>query len=490
MVFLRLFKILFVLLRRRGLFLLVDLRFLPSLPFLVIADPTMKGKRIRCILEDLGPFFIKFGQTLATRSDIVGDEVSCELALLQDRITPKMHKQDAQDIIKKSFAQDLHQLFSDFSHKAIAAASISEVFRAKTVTGETVAVKILKPGIEKLLEKDLKLFFFLAKVIDRNFASLKRLRLVEVVRLFQTMIKKEMDLTLEASAASQLRENHADDLGIYIPKIYWEMTSRNILTLEWVHGIPIYKKSELKKHKIDISKVVHNFAIMFFNQAYRDGFFHADLHPGNVLVRKNGDVELIDFGIMGSLDRKTRIYLAEILKGFINKDYKHIARVHFAAGYVSPEYSLDEFALACRAIGEPIVGMPSNQISVGRLLSRLFKLTKDFNMEIQPQLLLVQKTTVVVEGVISSLDPRTNMWDLARPWIEKWSDRSFDAKILNAAYDVISFVKKDFIPFFKKEYGNDREKYVRKNKRKNLLIKALVSVLAVLAGMMIIEKLI
>jgi ubiquinone biosynthesis protein len=490
MVLLRLFKILFILVRRKGLFLLIDLKFVPSLllPFFRYNNSVSKGKTIRAILEDLGPFFVKFGQTLATRSDIVGDEVSFELSLLQDRITPKMDKKEAQTIIRQSLGKDINELFKEFSQMAIAAASISEVFLAKTLAGEKVAVKILKPGIEKTLDKDIKFFIFLAKIIDNNFASLQRLKLIEVVNLFQIMIKKEMDLTLEAAAASQLRENHSNDKGVYVPKIHWEMTSKNILTLEWLEGIPIYKISELKKHKIDINKVVRNFAFMFFNQAYRDGFFHADLHPGNLLVKKNGDIELIDFGIIGTLDRKTKVYLAEILKGFLNKDYYHVAKIHFAAGYVSEEYSMEEFALGCRAIGEPIVGITSDQISVGTLLARLFKLTKDFNMSVQPQLLLIQKTTVVVEGVISSLDPKTNMWDLARPWIDKWSDKAFDASIINAAYDMISFIKKDFVSFFKKNYENSNKQSIRKNKRKNFIIQLLVVLLSTLSAVMIFEK--
>jgi len=488
MIFLRILRIIFILFKHGSLSILVDLKFLPPLPFSSKYNASSKGKKIRLVLEDLGPFFVKFGQTLATRSDIIGDEISHELSLLQDRIEPKMSKKEASIIIRESLKKEIHEFFKDFSEKPIAAASISEVFVAETIDGKKVAVKILKPGIEKLLYRDIKLFFFLARLIDKNFSSFRRLQLVEVVKVFQNSIKKEMDLTLEAAAASELKDNHSKDCGIYIPKIYWESTSKNILTIEWLDGVPIYKKSELKKQKINISKVVHNFAFMFFNQAYRDGFFHADLHPGNVLVNKSGDIELIDFGIMGRLDHKTRVYLAEILRGFLNKDYYHVAKIHFAAGYVSKEYSIDEFAQACRAIGEPIIGVSNDQISVGTLLSRLFKLTKDFNMQTQPQLLLVQKTTLVVEGVISSLDPQANIWEIARPWVEKWSDSSsFETSIINVVHDLVSFIKNDFAIFFKKDHIHKEN--IKKVKKRHFLTQLLLILFATLGGFLLLEKL-
>jgi len=461
--FIRILRIIGILYRRGGLFLLSDFKILPRfivLPLSIFSIHTRSlssGKRVKLILQDLGPFFIKFGQTLATREDLIGPHIASELSELHDRLTPKFTKNSVKGIIKKELGQNIDDLFSSFSEKPIAAASIAEVFMAEDFSKNKVAVKILKPGIRQEFEKDLKLFHTIARFMDKYFVSCKRLKLVEVVESFAHGIKIEMDFTLEAAAASELKQNHKDDAGIYIPEIYWDLTSPNILTIEWVEGVPINRVSEIKRRKINIEKVANNFTNMFLNQAYRDGFFHADLHPGNVLVRDNADIVLIDFGIMGRLDSKNRMYLAEILRGFVTKDYHHIAQIHFDAGFVSDDQSMEEFAQACRAIGEPIVGKPTNKISIGRLLSQLFNLTRNFNMQTQTKLLLVQKTTVVVEGVISKLNPETNMWQLAEPWVKKWSEQSmgFDAKLLNGLKDVISFVKNDVVKFIKnrnKEY--------------------------------------
>ncbi len=231
------------------------------------------------------------------------------------------------------------------------------------------------------------------------------------------------------------------------------------MTTEWIDGTTVNKIEELKKKKIDINKVIKNLTYLFLNEAYRDGFFHADLHPGNVLVQKNGDIALIDFGIMGRLDKKTKLYLAEILKGFLTRDYDYVAEVHFRAGYVDSSYSEGDFSQACRAIGEPIVGVPSGKISIGKLLSSLFKVTRDFNMPVQPQLILVQKTTVVLEGLVSQLDKNANVWEVAEPWVEEWSKKNigFDAKIMDSLEEVMNFIKNDVVPFIKNQNEKHQE---------------------------------
>lgn len=493
---LRFLKILSILYKRGALFLLYELRILPKFfvtilsIFSIHTRSLSTGVRVRLILEDLGPFFIKFGQSLATREDIVGIDIAEELAKLQDRMDPCLTKSLVSGIIKEELGGDIDKIFKSFSEKPIAAASIAEVFKAEDLSGNKVAVKILKPGIEREFQKDVNLFLNIAKIIENRFAESKRLRLSDVVRSFERCIKLEMDFTLEAAAASELNENNLKGSGVYIPKVFWDKVSKKILTIEWVEGISINNVSKLKKKGIDINKIVRNLTHMFLNQSYKDGFFHADLHPGNILIKSDGTIALIDFGIIGRLDRKTRMYLAEILKGFLTKDYMHVAKIHFDAGYVSNEYSLEEFAQACRSIGEPIVGMPTNKISVGKLLTRLFRVTKDFQMTTQPQLILVQKTTVVVEGVISKLDSEANMWNIAEPWVELWSKNNmqFDSKVYNFIEDMTYFIKNDLVKFVKDSNSSKKEKEVIEVTKTSIAIKIVIASLSLISGFLIIDK--
>lgn len=397
------------------------------------------GTRLSDCLKALGPIYIKFGQTLSTRPDLIGLDIAKSLQTLQDKLTP-FSSNVAREMIVKSFEKDVEDLFSVFEDVPVAAASISQVHKAHLKSGEWVAVKILRPNIHHTYNRDIKLLYFLARLATKFLTKLKRLKPVAVIDVFNNTMKFELDLRLEAAAASELSDNFKNDRDIYIPKVYWELTSEYILATEWVDGISIYDKAALTEHGIDLSLVAKRFVIMFFNQVYRDGFFHADLHPGNILVQQDARLVLLDFGIMGRLSDKDRLAIAESLFGFLSKDYKLVAKVHLRAGYIPENTDLDCFALSCRAVTEPITGLPIKDISIGKLLTQLFKITEDFGMEVQPQLLLLQKTIVVVEGVGHQLNPDLNMWVLLEPWMKKWAVKNLspEAKILRILKHLIS----------------------------------------------------
>lgn len=454
---LRLMKISLVLYRNGALFILHDLNIAMPLYGLLRLLPFQKGsgtkgERLANALEQLGPAFIKLGQTLATRSDIIGEDLSSDLAKLQDRL-PVYENANIKAELENEFGCKLEKLFSNFNTRPVAAASIAEVYKATTNEGCVVAVKVLRQNIEEKFSRDVNLFFWIAHIIEKSLPKAKRLRPIDIIKTFARSMTIEMDLRLEAAAASELAENLRDDKNVYIPKVDWQRTSKRVLTLEWIDAIPIHDKKRLTEQGLDFKKLCKNFAVSFFNQAYRDGFFHADMHPGNVLVDNKGRIIFIDFGIMGRLDQTTRMNLAEILFGFLKQDYLHVAKVHFRAGYVSSSHSLYEFAQACRSVGEPIVGLPANQISVAKLLGHLFQVTKDFDMETQPQLLLIQKTTVLVEGVGSMLDPSINMWKLAEPWIEEWAETNigFDARVVEKLKDIAYYFQQDFASAMKEQ---------------------------------------
>lgn len=367
----------------------------------------------------MGPSFVKLGQLLSTRADLLGEELAIDLASLQDRLPP-FPGTEAQALIEAEFGGRLDALFSSFDPSAIAAASIAQVHFARTVEGREVAVKVLRPGIAEALARDLDLFLWLADLAERLQPALRRLKPVEVVQTLAEVVRVEMDLRLEAAAAAELGENFAADPDFRVPRVDWLRTGRTVLTLERINGIHIDDRAAILATGHRIEHLLKKAATAFFNQVFRDGFFHADLHPGNMFVDAEGAIAVVDFGIMGRLDRATRFYLADMLIGFLSGDYRRVAEVHFAAGYIPPSRSLDAFTQACRSIGEPILGRPLQDISVARLLAQLFEITEQFAMETQPQLLLLQKTMVVIEGVGRRLDPQINIWTLARPLIEDW----------------------------------------------------------------------
>ena len=422
----RLLRILLTLVRHDALFPLD--RTAAAAPFLRVTRlvrrrshgaPSRPGERLAAALTELGPSFIKLGQILSTRADLLGDEITEDLAMLQDRLPPFSGRR-ARALIEGEFEQPLENLFQSFDETAVAAASIAQVHFAVTTDGREVAVKVLRPGITRAFARDLDLFMWLARLTERTQPSLRRLKPVEVVETLAQSVQLEMDLRFEAAAASELAENFAGDPSFRMPRIDWLRTGRTVLTTERIAGIRVDDREALLAAGHSIDDLLRNAAGAFFKQVFRDGFFHADLHPGNIFVDSDGALAVVDFGIMGRLDRETRYYLADMLLGFLSGDYRRVAEVHFDAGYVPRRRSIDAFTQACRSIGEPILGKPLSEISIARLLGQLFHVTEQFEMETQPQLLLLQKTMVLVEGVGRRLDPTANIWTLARPLVEAW----------------------------------------------------------------------
>ncbi len=378
-------------------------------------------------LEGMGTTFIKLGQFLATRPDIISEELSKHLEKLQDKL-PAFSKNEAEEIVKKNLGQDMFNSIINFS-EPIAAASIAQVHKAQINDDGTikdVAIKILRPNIKKKFNEEIDALMLLAYLIESLIKKTKRLKLIEVVFLLKEITNHEMDLRFEAAAANEYYENTKNDAGFKVPKIYWNYTSEEVLTLDWVEGVSIREKNILKDKNIDIENIANDIIQHFLRHAVRDGFFHADMHQGNLLINNSGQIVPIDFGIMGRLDKLNRRFLAEILFGFIQRDYKKVAEVHILAGLVPKTVQLDELAQALRSIGEPIFGQSVKDISGGKLLKQLFNITEKFNMQTQPQLLLLQKTMVVVEGVARKLNPNTNIWSTSKPVLEKWLKQTKD----------------------------------------------------------------
>ena len=444
----RLLRITWILGRYDALFLLEDANIAPFVTWIAGLAPRRRGlgrpgERLAAALQVLGPSFIKFGQALSTRPDLVGDDVAQELSELQDRLPPFSSKQ-AMDIIAREFERPLEEIFSEFDIKPVAAASIAQVHFATTVEGDAVAVKILRPDIEQAFARDMELFYWLAEVSERTMPAWRRLKPVEVIRTFAESVAMEMDLRIEAAAASELRENFADDPMYCVPAVDWQRTSQRVLTLERVEGVPIDEREKIVSSGLDPREILKVASNAFFRQVFSDGFFHADLHAGNLLVDSEGRVLAVDFGIMGRLDRDTRRYLAEMLRGFLIGDYARVAEVHFEAGYVPRQQSKAAFTQAIRAIGEPILGKPLQEISLAQLLGHLFKVTKTFEMETQPQLLLLQKTLLMAEGMCRGLSPEENMWVLAQPQIEAWARENLgpEARLRDAAVETIGALRR------------------------------------------------
>jgi ubiquinone biosynthesis protein len=368
-------------------------------------------------LTALGPAYIKFGQILSTRPDVVGDELAEQLKYLQDKLPP-FPNAIAKRMIEAELGLAVDQAFSEFS-EPVAAASIAQVHRAKLAdTGEDVAVKVLRPNIERAFRTDIDAFYLAARMIELLSPASRRLRPMDVIAHFEGVVLGELDLRLESAAASEFAANTAEDEGFQVPRPLWYLSGRTVMTLGWAEGVSMADNAAIDAAGHDRRVLGDRVLHLFLNHALRDGYFHADMHQGNLKVAANGDIIAYDFGIMGRIDEYTRRVYAEILFGFIRKDYRRVAEVHFEAGYVPADRDIDEFARALRAVGEPIFGMDASRISMARLLAYLFEVTERFGMETRTELILLQRTMVVVEGVARSLDPHINIWQVAKPIVE------------------------------------------------------------------------
>jgi ubiquinone biosynthesis protein len=404
------------------------------------------GQKLARALTDLGPSFIKLGQFLSTRADLLGEQLAADLSELQDRLPP-FASQAARATIENELGQPLNELFRSFDDAPISAASIAQVHLA-TVAGPgdeeegapdvEVAIKVLRPGIERAFERDLELLYWVAGLVERTQPRLRRFKPVDSVRMFEETVRIEMDLRMEAAAAAELAENFADDPSYHVPRIDWQRSSRRVLTMARIGGIPLDDRDALLAAGHDLTEVLTKAAAIFFNQVFRDGFFHGDQHPGNMFVDAQGNIVAVDFGIMGRLDHKTRTFLADMLLALLARDYRRLAEIHFEAGFLPAGQPRDTFAQALRSVSEPIFDRSLNEISFARLLARMLQLSEAFDMPVQPQLLLLQKNMMMSEGISRRLDPELNIWTLAEPLIEAWmvENRGPEARARGAIQDL------------------------------------------------------
>ena len=378
-----------------------------------------RGERFRLALQDLGPVFIKFGQALSTRPDMLPADVAQELAKLQDKVPP-FSGEEAVKLVEEAYGESVSDRFASFDTEPIAAASVAQVHYATLKTGEQVVIKVLRPDILPLIDRDIALLHRLAELAMRYWPDAKRLRLDEIVDDYDATIHDELDLMREAANASQLRINFLNSDLIYVPEVYWDHCQTNVMCMERIDGIPIRDVDAIIEAGIDMKKLGHAGVEIFFTQAFRDGFFHADMHPGNIFVSKEGQYRAVDFGIMGSLSDMDKRYLAENLLAFFHRDYKMVADSHIRAGWVPPDTRATDFEAAIRTVCEPIFARPIKEISFGKFLMSLFRTAQRFNMPIQPQLVLLQKTLLNIEGLGRTLYPDLDLWETAKPFLERW----------------------------------------------------------------------
>ncbi len=394
-----------------------------------------RAARIRAVLEELGPIFVKFGQVLSTRRDLLPDDIAEELAKLQDHVPP-FPGQQARSIVERALGCPVATVLSDFDETPLASASIAQVHAARLEDGSDVIVKVVRPGIRRVIERDISLMRILAHAAERYWGHGRRLKPTRVVNEIEKTILDELDMMREAANASQLRRNFVDSPQLSVPEVHWPLTRQNVLVMERVRGIPIMSLDALRDAGVDLGQLAATGVELFFTQVFRDHFFHADLHPGNLFVRPGAPGSpamfmLVDFGIMGSLSEFDQRYLAENFGAFLDRDYRRVAELHVESGWVPRDTRVDDFEFAIRTVCEPIFDRPIKDISVGQLLMRLFQTAQRFHMEILPQLLLLQKTIVNVEGIGRQLDPELDLWRTARPSLERWMrDRVGVRKVL------------------------------------------------------------
>jgi ubiquinone biosynthesis protein len=396
-------------------------------------EPVPRAVRIRRALEDLGPVFVKFGQMLSTRRDLLADDIADELARLQDAVPPFPSEQ-ARSMVEKAFGRSVEQLFKAFEAEPMASASVAQVHAAVLADGSEVVVKVLRPGVERIIRRDIGLLYVIAALAQRYWPDARRLRPREVVAEYEKTIIDELDLMREAANASQLRRNFEGSEDLYIPEVYWPYTHREVMVMERIYGIPISDMAQLREHGVDLKKLSARGVEIFFTQVFRHNFFHADMHPGNIFVSyehpTNPAYLAVDFGIVGTLSPSDQRYLAENFVAFFHRDYRRVAELHLESGWVPPETRVDEFESAIRTVCEPIFQRPLSEISLGHLLLRLFQTARRFNMEIQPQLVLLQKTLLNIEGLGRQLDPELDLWETAKPFLDRWMDEQIGMRAM------------------------------------------------------------
>jgi ubiquinone biosynthesis protein len=375
--------------------------------------------RVRRALEDLGPIFVKFGQILSTRRDLLPDDLAVELAKLQDRVPP-FDGVEARALIEKAWGCSVDDVLDEFDPVPLASASIAQVHTGRLKDGTEVVVKVLRPGIERTIGQDLGLMYTVAQLAERYWKEGKRLRPIEVVREYEKTIYDELDLQREAANASQIRRNWINSEMLYIPEVYWDWTRPNVMVMERIYGTPVSDVATLKAQGVSMKQLGERGVEIFFTQVFRDNFFHADMHPGNIFVEPSGRYISIDFGIVGTLTTEDQRYLAENLLAFFERDYRRVAELHVESGWVPHGTRVDEFESAIRTVSEPIFEKPLAEISFGHFLVRLFQTARRFNMEIQPQLVLLEKTLLNIEGLGRQLYPELDLWTTAKPYMERW----------------------------------------------------------------------
>ncbi|HAT1846255.1 TPA: ubiquinone biosynthesis regulatory protein kinase UbiB [Legionella pneumophila] len=430
----------------------VSIKLFAPLRFIVYLNPwnwfrkekLTRGEALRKSLEELGPIFIKFGQALSTRPDILPEDIAKELSKLQDKVPP-FPSHVAMTIIEQAYKKSAYDVFAQFDPVALASASMAQVHAATLKTGENVVVKILRPNMRRIIEQDLSIMYTIATLADRYWPEGKRFKPKEIVKEFEHTLLDELDLMREAANAAQLRRNFNQSPMLYIPEIHWDYCHNNILVIERIHGIPVTDIASLRDHGIDIKKLAERGVEIFFTQVFRDCFFHADMHPGNIFVSyqnpKDPQYICVDFGIIGTLTDNDKRYLAENLVAFFNRDYKRVAELHVESGWVARNTPVAEFESSIRTVCEPIFEKPLKDISFGQVVFRLFQVARRFHMEVQPQLILLQKTLLAIEGLGRQLYPELDLWATAKPFLEKWVREQMGPK---------AFIKrlKQNLPFF------------------------------------------
>ena len=400
--------------------------------------------RLRLCIESLGPIFIKFGQMLATRRDLLGDETTDELEKLLDKVPPFPWEQ-AKPIIEKQLGASIEDCFESFEHTPIASASIAQVYGARLLTGEDVVVKVVRPGIEKQIRRDIDVLKLIATMADNYWSEASRVKPLEVVAEFEKTLANELDLIREAANASELRRNFENSPDLYVPRVYFDYCKRSVMVMERIEGIPVTDIASLQANGTNFELLARKGVEIFFTQVFRNNYFHADMHPGNIFVSREHPEDpqyiAVDFGIMGSLSTSDQRYLAENFAAFFNRDYRRVAELHVDSGWVDADTRIDEFEAAIRAVCEPMFQRPISEISFGQLLLRLFQTARAFNMEIQPQLLLLEKTFLHIEGLGRQLYPELDLWDTAKPFLEKWlSEQMGPAALLKGLKRSLPFI--------------------------------------------------